>query len=246
LDEARAAGQEWLAQEQALGVLSAYGLNVAASRSAADAEAAVAAAGQIGYPVVVKAEAPGLVHKSDVGAVRLDLRDAGAVRSAFTDLAARVKDAGFAMDGALVMKQAPRGSEVLLGLTQDPKFGPLVAFGLGGIYAEVLKDVVFHLTPLTDEDARRMVRAIRAFPLLDGARGQPRADTEALADALTRLAKLGFDFPQIMDLDANPVFVHPEGEGVTVADARLRIDLAPAARGPAGVQTSAAPPRPSA
>ncbi|MBI2079090.1 MAG: acetate--CoA ligase family protein [Euryarchaeota archaeon] len=127
------------------------------------------------------------------------------------------------LEAVLVMHQEPAAREVLLGLTQDRRFGPLVAFGLGGIYTEVLRDVVFHLAPLTDEDAKRMVRSIRAFPLLEGTRGQPSADLEALEDALMRLSRLAVDHPEIAEMELNPFFVRDAGQGAVAIDARVRV-----------------------
>lgn len=211
---------EWLTPEDAFALLDAYGIPVLAPRRVKSPEEARATARAIGGKVVLKAIAPGLVHKTEAGGVRLDVEDAG---SAFDEMRQALAQRGIDMEGVLVQPMAPRGREVILGMTADPKFGPLLAFGLGGIYVEILKDVAFRAAPLTDEDARRMVRAIRAWPLLEGVRGEPPADVEAIEDALLRLSALATDHPAIREVEANPMIVGRAGEGALVVDARVRL-----------------------
>jgi acyl-CoA synthetase (NDP forming) len=153
------------------------------------------------------------------------LPEADAVRRAVATIEARLAERGEAgaMDGVLVQKMAPKGIEVVVGVTHDPLFGPVVAFGLGGVLVELLKDVTFRVTPLTDRDAREMIHSIRGRELLEGFRGQPPGDLPALEDLLLRVAKLAEEVPEVRELDLNPVFVLPPGQGCQIADARLLV-----------------------
>lgn len=214
---------EWAPQAAALDLVTAAGIRVAGRSLAPTVEAAVAHARRIGYPVVLKGEAPGLVHKTEVGGVRVGLRSDEDVRAAFEDIRERMERAGLKPLGALVMEHVSGGTEAFLGLVQDPKFGPLVAFGLGGIFVEHLGDVVYRLAPLTDEDARRMVKAIRAYPLLAGVRNQSRLDIQALETLILQLSQLAVEVPEIEELDLNPVMILPEGRGVIAVDARVKV-----------------------
>lgn len=230
----------WLPQAAALDLVAAYGLPVAPHREVADAEGAARAAREIGFPVVLKAEARGLVHKSDVQGVVLGLGDEDAVRRAFDQMRMRVEGRGYTPARALVMKQVPPGRELLLGATQDPTFGPLVAAGLGGVFAEVLKDVAFRLAPPTDQDATRLLRSLKAYSVLRGVRGEAPADEAALVEALQRLGRLAYDLPQVAEIDLNPVIVRPHGQGLVVVDARVRVrpqgpDLPPMSKRPSSV-----------
>jgi acyl-CoA synthetase (NDP forming) len=168
--------------------------------------------------VVLKAIVTGLLHKSDAGAVRLDLRTDGEVRAAFGDLAATF---GHQLTGVLLQPMITGGTEVIMGIVQEPVFGPLLVFGLGGVATEVLGDHVARLAPLTDTDASTMIGSIRAAPLLLGHRGKAPADLAALSAALLRLSRLAEDLPEVTELDLNPVMARPDG--VTVVDARIRV-----------------------
>jgi acyl-CoA synthetase (NDP forming) len=192
------------------------------------ADAAAALADQVGYPVAVKLASHRLVHKTEVGGVRLGLADAGAVRRAFTEIRDRLRADGAldAMEGVLVQPMAT-GVEVMVGVADDPQFGPLVAFGLGGIHVEILGDVCFRVTPLTDRDAREMVRSIRGHRLLTGYRGHPPGDTKALEEVLLRVGRLVDEVPEVNELDLNPVFALPPGQGCRVVDARVGVRPAP-------------------
>jgi acetyltransferase len=220
LDDARRAGSEWLSGPDALRLLSLYGVRVAAPRAARSPDEARRLAREMGGSVVLKAIAPGLLHKSDVGGVDTEVRDAA---ESYRAMQARLASHGHAMEGALVQPLVPRGTEVLVGMTSDPKFGPLLAFGLGGVFVEVLRDVAFRLAPLTDEDAKRMVRSVRALPLLEGARGAPPADVASIEDALLRVSALATDQPAIRELEANPLIVGAPGQGAVSVDARVRL-----------------------
>ena len=190
------------------------------------AEEAATAARRIGLPVALKLASRKLVHKTEVGGVVLNLADEEAVRRAFTGIQKRLAEIGQldAMDGVYVQAMAPAGTEVMVGMTSDPLFGPLVAFGLGGINVEILGDVCFRLTPLTDHDAAEMVRSIRGYRLLQGHRGQPAVDVAALEIVLLRVARLIEAVPVIAELDLNPIVALPQGQGCWIADVRIRVE----------------------
>ncbi|MCX7682527.1 MAG: acetate--CoA ligase family protein [Anaerolineae bacterium] len=191
-----------------------YGIPVPPAGLASDVEAAVALAEHIGYPVALKRVAPGIVHKSDVGGVALGLRDARAVRRAFARLIGRGEQ-------AFIQKMAPQGLEVIAGAHRDAQFGPLVMFGLGGIYVEVLRDVSFRLAPLTITEAREMIAETAAGRLLAGVRGQPPYDMEAVVATLCRIAQLIADLPKIASVELNPLIVGKIGEGAWAVDVRV-------------------------
>jgi len=215
---ARANGPSMLAADQVYEILEAYGIDVPEWRMADDIDGAVAAAEAIGYPVVVKADAGSVVHKSDMGGVAVNLTDADAVRKAARKMRERIdaRDLRF-----FVQQFVPGGREVILGAKAEPGVGHLIMFGLGGIFVEVLKDVVFNLTPITDAEAREMVDGIRASALLDGVRGEKPVDKTALVDLIQRLSKLVTDFPQIKELDLNPVMAFEKG--AVAVDARIAL-----------------------
>jgi acyl-CoA synthetase (NDP forming)/GNAT superfamily N-acetyltransferase len=214
----RLPGGGWLPPAEAGELLRCYGIPLAETRMAADSGAAARAAAELGCPVVIKADVPGLLHKSDAGAVRLDLRSPDDVRRAFEDLAG--KFAG-RLTGVLVQPMITGGVEVIVGVVQEPVFGPVVVFGLGGVATEVLGDHSARLAPLTDADAARMIRSIRAAPLLLGHRGTPAADLAALSGVLLRVSRLAEDLPEIAELDLNPVIARPDG--AFAVDARIRV-----------------------
>ncbi len=182
---------------------------------------AVAVAAELGGPVVLKAEAAGVVHKTEAGAVRLDLRTAPDVAAAYDALAARF---GAGLQRIVAQPMLANGVETIVGVVQEPVFGPLVVFGLGGVATEVLGDHVARLSPLTDADADEMIGGVRAAALLTGHRGSRAVDTAGLAGILLRVSRLAADLPEVAELDLNPVIARPEA--VQVVDARVR--LAPA------------------
>ena len=208
----------WLSAAAVRDVLSGYRIPLVPTRTAASAAEAVAAAAASGGPAVLKAEVAGLVHKSDAGAVKLDLHGEHEVRAAYAELAGAF---GSKLDRVLVQPMLGSGVEVLVGVVQEPVFGPLVVFGLGGVATEVLGDRTARLTPLTDADADRMIHDVHAAPLLLGHRGSPAVDTAALADVLLRVSRLADDVPEIAELDLNPVIAGPDG--AQAVDARIRI-----------------------
>jgi acetyl coenzyme A synthetase (ADP forming)-like protein len=223
LDQIHSAGRVSIGDADARAILDAYGFPTPPSRLATTAEEAIAAAEEMGYSVVLKIASPDILHKTDVGGVRLDLRSPDDVRDAFDLVVYRASRyvPGAHIWGCLVQKMVLGGREVLIGMSRDPQFGPLVAFGLGGIYVEVLKDVVFRVAPFSREEAREMVHEIRSYPLLEGIRGEPPADHAAMVDALCRVSQLVTDFPEIVELDINPLMVFEEGRGAMALDMRL-------------------------
>ncbi len=231
VDRARAAQvidaspEGYLLETQALEVLAAYGFPVVPWSLATTADEAVAAAEKIGYPVVLRAVSPAVVHKFEMKAVVLNLPDAGAVRDAFGAMRDRLLKTIRAEDlaGILVRRMIPAGKEVILGINRDPIFGHIIMFGLGGIYVEALKDVTFRVVPIRESAAGKMVRELRTLSLLQGVRGEPPSDIPAIEEALLRLSQLAGDFPRIAELDINPLIVHPAGEGCHVADIRIRL-----------------------
>ena len=207
-------------------LLSAAGIACAPEAACADPDAAVAAAERFGFPVVMKILSPDILHKSEIGGVLLDVADAGAVRAGFATLQERARAHAPAarIEGVLVAKQLKGGVECILGIHRDPVFGPIAMFGLGGVFVEVLKDVVFRRCPFGADVAETMIRSIRGFPLLDGARGRARADVPALAAMLARLSAFAVAAgPRLASVDLNPVFAMPEGQGAFAADAVVEV-----------------------
>ncbi len=220
-----AQGAGWLSMSQAWRVLELAGLPVPPGELATSAQEAVEIAARLGGAVALKLASRQIVHKTDVGGVELGLVDAQAVRAAYERMLARVAalDASAQLDGVWVQPMLSGGVEVMVGMTEDPVFGPVVAFGLGGIHVEVLQDVVFRVTPLTDRDAAEMVRGIRGRRLLEGYRGHPPADVDAIEQVLVRISQLVDEVPEIDDLDLNPLLAMPPGQGCALIDARIRL-----------------------
>ncbi len=215
----------WLSPKEITNLLGCYGIRFAETLTATTAAGATAAASTVGFPVAVKLSSSTIVHKTDVGGVKLDLESEIAVKRAFNDIKSGLSKTGrqHEMEGVTVQHMINGGIETIVGVTLDPSFGPLIMFGLGGIYAELIKDVAVRLHPLTDSDARELVRSIKMSNLLDGFRGSPPSDTESLEDLLLRLSALVEDIPQIAELDFNPVKVMPRGEGYWIVDARIML-----------------------
>ena len=225
-DAALAEGRVSLGDSEARSVLAAYGFALPESEIAANAEQAVEIAERIGYPVVLKVASPDILHKTDVGGVRVGLQSANDVVDAFDLITYRalryLPEAR--LWGCLVQKMVPAGLEVLLGMNRDPQFGPLVTFGLGGIYVEILKDVSFRIAPFSRREAESMLQEIRARALLEGARGEPPVDRQSLVEALLRVGQMVLDFPEVAEMDINPFIVYPAGRGGVAIDARLILD----------------------
>jgi acetyl coenzyme A synthetase (ADP forming)-like protein len=222
-DRVRAEGRLSIGDAEARRVMEAYGLPVPQSRLASTAEEAVRFAEEIGFPVVIKIASPDILHKTDIGGIKLDVRTPADVRDAFDLLTYRamryMPDAE--LWGCQVQEMVGGGREVILGMNRDPQFGPLMMFGLGGIYVEALKDVTFRIAPFSRDEARAMLTEIRAVNLLRGVRGEPPADLEAIEDVLLRLSQLVIDFPEIVEMDINPLIVFEKGRGAMSVDMRL-------------------------
>ena len=215
-------GAEWLAPEEVERLLDCYGLALVESATVAGVEEAARAAGELGGPVALKAVAPSILHKTELGAVAVDLPGPEAVREAAARMSARLAAAGHEPTGFLVQRMAPAGVEMLVGVAHDRHFGPVIACGAGGVTAEVMKDVAVRITPLTDRDAHAMVTALRSFPLLEGFRGAPRVDVAALEDVLLRVGAMVEAHPEVAEMDCNPVVVSTEG--AVIVDARVRVE----------------------
>ena len=226
---AKALSQEelhWLTAVDTRALLGSAKLPVAQGGVAKTADQAAALAYEVGFPVAVKLASHRIIHKTEMGGVHLNLANEEAVRDAFEAIRSRLAEGNTleAMEGVLVQPMLPGGTEVMVGVTHDPLFGPLIAFGLGGIHVEILGDVRFRITPLTDRDAAQMVREIKGYRLLEGYRGHPAADVEALEEVLLRLSRLVEEIPEIRELDLNPIFALPPGQGCRIVDARIRVE----------------------
>jgi len=224
IDRVRSEGRLSIGDSEARLIMQAYGLRIPRSEIAETPEKAVQIASQIGYPVVLKIASPDILHKTDVGGVKVGLSSASEVRDAFELMVYRAQRyvPGATIWGCLVQEMAPsEGLEVLVGMNRDPQFGPLVTFGLGGIYVETLKDVTFRIAPFSRQEAAEMLGEIRAHALLDGVRGQPPVDKDAILDTLLRIGQLVQDFPEIAELDINPLMVYSQGQGALAIDMRL-------------------------
>jgi acetyl coenzyme A synthetase (ADP forming)-like protein len=226
LQAARRGGRGRLAETDALDLLATYGLPVARAQLARNADEAAELAERMGFPVVVKIVAPAIVHKTEVGGVQIDLHTAAEVRAAHGAVvhAAQVARPDARIEGVLVQNMVREGRELILGMVRDPAYGALIMFGLGGVLVEVLGDVVFRIAPLSRQDARDMLRGIRGVKLLDGVRGAPPVDFVALENALLRLSQLALDFPEISEIDVNPVLAFEAG--VMGVDARVVLSAA--------------------
>jgi acetyl coenzyme A synthetase (ADP forming)-like protein len=214
-------GGGWLTAEELEELLGCWGLRVARSARAATPQEAAAAASSLGGPVALKALGRDIVHKTDVGAVRLGLAGRDDVISAAKQMARRIDEAGLTLEGFLVQEMVTGGVEMLVGVAQDPLFGPVVACSAGGTAAELLRDVSVSITPITDLDASEMVRSLKTFPLLDGYRGAPKADVAALEEVILRVSTMVDAHPSIAEMDCNPVMVLPRG--AVIVDARVRV-----------------------
>lgn len=220
---ARGVLSEWRSRE----VVAAAGVPVAAGALAADADAAVAAAEKLGYPVVLKVDSPDLAHKTEAGAVATGLGDADAVRAAFAETVGNARRAAPQADiaGCGVYETAPDGAETIAGIVRDPVFGPVVLVGMGGVFAEALDDTALGVPPLDGESARAMIERLRGYPLLAGARGRPAVDVAAAADVLLALSDLALACPDVAELDINPLRVLPRG--AVALDALVRVEPTP-------------------
>lgn len=224
IESARSQGRVILSEVEAKQILAEAGIPVVETRLARNPEEAVAIANELGYPVALKIVSPQITHKSDVGGVRLNVADARGVVNAFEEIVTNARRAApdATIEGVSVQPMAKPGVEVIIGMTKDPQFGPVLMFGLGGILVEVLKDVAFRIVPLAPRDAKQMIREIKGYPLLEGYRGQPPSDVQALEAVLLKLSEFVDAHPEIAELDLNPVFAYPEG--AVAVDARIVLE----------------------
>ncbi len=224
----RKRGQLDIGEQDAKAILAAYGFTIPQDRMARSPEEAVAAASRIGYPVVMKIVSPDITHKSDVGGVKVGLSGPGDVRDAYELMLARIakRQPDARLSGVLMQEMVTEGRELIIGMTRDPQFGPMLMFGLGGIYVEVLRDVSFQLAPINAEDAMRMLMGTKTFKLLKGVRGQKSVDMELVAECIQRISQLSMDFPMIQELDINPLKVSSELARAVAVDARVRVSEA--------------------
>ncbi|MGI6368284.1 MAG: acetate--CoA ligase alpha subunit [Anaerolineae bacterium] len=222
-EQARKEGRTGIGDAEAQDILKAYGIRTPQSDVFPTPDGAVAFCEKIGYPVVMKIASPDILHKSDVGGIIVGVRDEAAAREAFDTLIARAKERvpNATIWGVQVQEMVTDAREVIIGMNRDPQFGPLIMFGLGGIYVEVLRDVAFRVAPMTRLQAESMVKEIRSYKLLAGVRGQKPADMDAIVDTILRIAQLVMDWPEIAELDINPLLVRPQGEGGVAVDMRL-------------------------
>ena len=216
--------RKFLLETEAKMVCMEYGIPVTKFMVAKNAEEAVKFAEKIGYPVVMKIVSPDVTHKFDVGGVVINLKTAKEVESAFKKILENVKkhNPNAKIIGITVQEMAPASTEVIVGAIKDPQFGQTLMFGLGGIFVEILKDVTFRIAPITEQEAKEMITEVKAYPLLQGYRGQPPADVDAIVKILLATSKLIMDHPQIKELDLNPVIVYEKG--AKTVDARIILE----------------------
>jgi len=224
-------GRTFVLENEAKDIMKDYGLPVPPYDTASTADEAVEKSKAIGFPVVLKILSKDILHKSDAGGVKINLKNEEEVHQAFEEIMENArkygKEKGIEVDlsrGVFISDFADMGTEVIVGVTKDPQFGHALMFGLGGIFVEILKDVTFRLIPLTKLDAKEMVSEIKAAKILEGARGQEPRDVDALIDVILAVSKMVDENPEINEIDCNPTFVYEKGKGVMVVDARILID----------------------
>ena len=224
---AAAENREQLTTGESLQVLSAYGIRVCKDGEAKNADEAVALAEEIGYPVVMKLNSKKISHKTDVGGVRVGIKDAEQLRAGYTDLVAKLEAKGLmdGFEGVIVQEMVKSDREMVCGCAKDPQYGPMMMFGLGGVFVEVMKDVTFRLAPLTPEDAKDMITSVKAYKLLQGARGAITAEIDKVEETLMRLSQLVEDYPSIEELDINPLMISDKNGEPIAVDGRIKVSL---------------------
>lgn len=226
IQRSQTSGVYHLGEVKAKKILDAYGFNVPQGHLVSSATEAIEYARRIGFPVALKIVSPDIVHKSDMGGVRLNLANAQQVHDGYDLMNLRIREQvpNARIDGVYVEKMADPGLEVIIGMNRDTEFGPMLMFGLGGIFVEVMKDVTFHLAPITEDEAIQMLKSTRSYDILEGRRGKKGVDIVAIANGLQRISQLATDYPQIMELDINPFIVGEAGSDPIVADARITLE----------------------
>jgi len=222
--KARKDGRKVLFEHEAKTICAEYGITVNRFSLAKNENEAAELAEQIGFPAVLKVVSPEIVHKSEAGGVKINLKDTDEVRGAYNTIMENAKKYNSKANivGVLVQEMAPQGIETIIGAVKDPQFGQTLMFGLGGIFVELLKDVTFRVAPITEQDAAEMIVGVKAFPLLNGYRGSPPADVKAIVTQLVCVSHLVMDYPEIRELDLNPVMAYPHG--TKVVDARIILE----------------------
>jgi acyl-CoA synthetase (NDP forming) len=221
VEKARAEGRTLLTEIEAKQMLEDAGVPVSPARLATSREEAVATATKLGFPIVLKIVSPQITHKSDVGGVALGLTSADDVGAAFDRVVASAKQhvPDATIEGVAVQRMERQGTEVIIGVTKDPQFGPVLMFGLGGVLVEVLKDVAFRVIPINERDARQVIHEIKGYPLLEGYRGSEPADIAKLQELLLKVSAFVEAHPEVAELDLNPVFAYKDG--AIAVDARI-------------------------
>jgi acyl-CoA synthetase (NDP forming) len=224
LDLVRTEGRTVLTEVESKGILKQAGIPVIETRLARSKKEAISISKELGFPVVLKVASPDIVHKSDSGGVRLGLANATQVGKAYGEIMSSMKQkfADAAIHGLAVQRMAPPGVEVIVGMSKDVQFGPVLMFGLGGILVEVLKDVSFRIVPITRRDAAEMIREIKGYPLLEGYRGQEPADISALEELIVKVSQFVEQNPEIKELDLNPIFAY--SDSAVAVDARIILE----------------------
>jgi len=224
ISQVRREGRKALLETEAKAICIEYAIPVTTFKMAKSEEEAAEFAGQIGFPVVLKIVSPDILHKSDAGGVMVNLKNTAEVRSAYGKILENAKKYNSAAKivGVLVQEMAPQSTEVIVGAIKDPQFGQTLMFGLGGIFVELLNDVTFRVAPITQEDAHEMVIKVKAYPLLKGYRNTPPADIDAIINVLLNTSKLVMDYPEIKELDLNPIMAYEKG--AKTVDARIILE----------------------
>jgi len=223
-EEVRKERRKYLLEPEAKTVCAEYGIPVTKFMMAKTENEAVKFADELGYPVVLKIVSPDIIHKFDVGGVFLNLKSSSEAREAYNKILNNVKKhkPRAKINGIIVQEMAPESTEVIVGATKDPQFGPAIMFGLGGIFVEVLKDVTFRIAPINEQDAREMITEVKAYPILQGYRNQPPADINAIIQILVNTSRLVMDHQEIKELDLNPIMVYEKG--AKTVDARIILE----------------------
>jgi acyl-CoA synthetase (NDP forming) len=222
---ARSDGRITLTEVESKKIVSEAGIEVIEAQLARTKKEAISIAREMGFPVVLKIVSPDIIHKSDSGGVKLGLNNVAAVGRAYSEIMASIKqkEPEAKIFGVSIQRMLPAGVEVIIGMSKDAQFGPVLMFGLGGVFVEVLKDVSFRIVPIARRDARQMIQEIKGYPVLQGYRGQEPADIIALEDTLLKLSSFIEETPEIRELDLNPVFAY--ADGAIAADARVILEL---------------------
>ncbi len=224
INQAIESGRTILTEMESKAILKEFGIPVIEAKLAQNKTEAVKIGNEIGFPLVMKIASPDIIHKSDIGGVKLGINNITSIKKSFDSImrSAREHFPDVKIDGVTVQKMAPSGIEIIIGISHDPQFGPVMMFGLGGIFVEVIEDVSFRILPLTPKDAKEMIREIKGYQLLKGFRGSDPADIEFLERLLLDVSSFIEDYPQIKELDLNPVFVYKKGG--LVIDARIILE----------------------